>query len=179
MALTSYIKTLWKNLQVPAINANNLNKIEKGIYNATEQTIQNDGAIAVLQTQVNKTYEFDKFQGGTANPMVITDQWTTILDKDLGRKDSGVYEYKHSITFKMSVVNKSAEFRFSLNGGTTWEERFLEVKDKTNIEDTESLFPMEVPQGGIDVHMKLEAKTETASGEHLDIYYASQILEEK
>jgi len=38
MAIPSYVRTIWANLTSPAINATNLNKIENGIYDVTEQS---------------------------------------------------------------------------------------------------------------------------------------------
>ena len=35
--IDSYVKTNWVNGQAPALNAANLNKIEQGIYDVTEE----------------------------------------------------------------------------------------------------------------------------------------------
>lgn len=43
----AYTKTTWVNNQAPAINADNLNKIEDGIFN-------NDAAVSNLTTEVGK-----------------------------------------------------------------------------------------------------------------------------
>jgi len=43
--MTGYVKTLWKQLTAPAINATNLNKIEKGIYDVTEAVTGMEGSI--------------------------------------------------------------------------------------------------------------------------------------
>lgn len=50
----SYIKTEWHNDSVPAINEGNLNKIEQGIYDADERSINNETNIGDL-TQLNTT----------------------------------------------------------------------------------------------------------------------------
>ena len=50
----AYTKTVWVNDSVPAINQTNLNKIEQGIYNADERSINNETNIGYL-AQLNTT----------------------------------------------------------------------------------------------------------------------------
>jgi len=85
MSLSSYIKTLWKNLQSPAINETHLNKIEEGIYDVTEQTIQNEGAINTLN-QPKESYQLigqnphmamEVETGGTSAQMQVVDLETS------------------------------------------------------------------------------------------------------
>ena len=129
----------------------------------------------------NHTYEFVKFSGGTQNPMIIMDDtnWTTVLDKDLGHKEQGTYQYVQSITFEMSIASRNAIFRTSLDGGAHWETRQKKVLDKSDAEDAETLFPLETPPGGIPVHLMMQAKVESGSGATLKIHWASQVLERK
>jgi hypothetical protein len=122
----------------------------------------------------NHTYDFKKV-GGTGNEITInTDTWTDVLDNQLEQRDAGIYEYKHSVTFNHSSTSRSAEFRFSLDGGLTWDTRTREVKDTTNDEDTEALFPIEY--GGGTPRLRLQARCESAS-DTLTIKWASQILQ--
>ena len=122
------------------------------------------------------TYDFVKV-GGTGNEVTIsTDTWTDILDTQLELRKAGVYEYKHSATFTYSSTGRSAEFRFSLDGGTTWEVRTKEVKDTTNEEDTEALFPF--TYGGGTPRLRMQGRCESSS-DTLKVIWASQILERK
>ena len=122
------------------------------------------------------TYDFVKV-GGTGNEITIsTDTWTDVLDTQLDTRKAGVYEYKHSATFNYSSTGRSAEFRFSLDGGNTWEVRTKEVKDTTNEEDTEALFPFSY--GGGTPRLRMQARCESSS-DTLVVKWASQILERK
>jgi len=122
------------------------------------------------------TYDFVKV-GGTGNEITIsTDTWTDVLDTQLELRKAGVYEYKHSATFNYSSTGRSAEFRFSLDGGNTWEVRTKEVKDTTNEEDTEALFPFSY--GGGTPRLRMQARCESSS-DTLKVMWASQILERK
>ena len=120
-------------------------------------------------------YEYNKIGGAGNEVTVNTTTFIDILDKDLGTLPAGVYEYKHSMTFTIDSTTKSLIFRFSLDGGATWEERSREVKDVTNVEDTESSFPLAL--GVEPVHLRLQAKVE--SGATAVIKYASQVFEKK
>ena len=48
MAIADYIKTIWANGSAPAINADNLNKIEDGIDAVTDEAIRLDSVTAAL-----------------------------------------------------------------------------------------------------------------------------------
>lgn len=50
MAIPSYVRTIWENLTSPAINATNLNKIENGINDVTNETNAQSADIDNLQS---------------------------------------------------------------------------------------------------------------------------------
>jgi len=54
--MTAYIKTIWKNLSTPAINETNLNKLEEGIYDATEGVTGLEGKVTDLESPLSVDY---------------------------------------------------------------------------------------------------------------------------
>lgn len=50
----AYTKTVWVNNQAPAINADNLNKIEQGIFDADAGVTAANSNVAALTTEVGK-----------------------------------------------------------------------------------------------------------------------------
>ena len=50
----AYTKTVWVNNQAPAINADNLNKIEEGIFNNDAAITNTNSTVANLTTEVGK-----------------------------------------------------------------------------------------------------------------------------
>ena len=56
----AYTKTVWVNNQAPAINADNLNKIEDGIFNNDAAITNTNSTVANLTTEVGKkTVSYD------------------------------------------------------------------------------------------------------------------------
>ena len=49
MAFSEYVPTNWVDGAAPAINASNLNHIEQGIKTATDNTINLDGRVDILE----------------------------------------------------------------------------------------------------------------------------------
>ena len=127
----------------------------------------------------DQTYDFQKAgisEGG--NPIVITDTtYQPVVELVTLPRATGVYEYKFSLTFAYSTSTRSAMFQWSLNGGTTWEEYELEVKDPNNKMPRTYEFPITRAQAGT-IHLVLQAKCEGAS-DTLTIDYASIIAERK
>ena len=50
----AYTKTVWVNNQAPAINADNLNKIEQGIFDTDAGVAAANSNVAALTTEVGK-----------------------------------------------------------------------------------------------------------------------------
>jgi hypothetical protein len=89
---------------------------------------------------------------------------------------AGVYEVSFSSTFTYSTTNRSAEFSWSIDGGTNWQRSSMETKDTTNTELFSYTFPLEHLGGGID--FRLDARCE-GSSDTLDIEYGNIIFERK
>lgn len=75
----SYTKTVWRNNQAPAINADNLNHIEQGIESAHNQMAINTSDIETLTTQIqnnatNIASEISARQSGDSNLQSQIDQ---------------------------------------------------------------------------------------------------------
>ena len=91
-------------------------------------------------------------------------------------RKAGVYQITFTTTFKYSVANKSAIFRWSLDGGVNWKVINHEVKDKTNDEIISYTFPKQLQPGQVD--FKMEAKCESSSNT-LTIDFAHITMERK
>lgn len=79
--MPSYIKTTWENNQAPSISASNLNKIEQGIYDATEDVIQAQADISIAEGNINTlSSEVESIRGQvnsyTLARNVLADEYT-------------------------------------------------------------------------------------------------------
>ena len=181
MALPNYVKTVWKNLTAPAINATNLNKIENGIYDATAQAIQNSGGIStntqdiatLVSTDNSKTYD----HVSTTAIAITATTYEDIVTLTTQSRDAGIYQVTISFTFDYDSTNKSAHFQWSFDGGTNWEEYRIEPKDKTDKKTMTYTFPLDKATAGI-FDIRVQGKCE-ASSNHLNVDYANIIIERK
>jgi len=127
----------------------------------------------------DRTYDFKKAgisEGG--NPVVISStSYEDIVRLTTLPRYSGVYEYSFSITFGYSATSRSAMFQWSLDGGNSWEQFSLEVKDVTNKMPRTYKFPITRDQNGT-IDLILQGKCEGAS-DTLTIDYASIVAERK
>ena len=85
--------------------------------------------------------------------------------------------YSWEALFTISTASRSAKFRYSIDGGTTWEELEHEVKDATNDESINLFFPYEVVADG-ELKLKVQVAKES-SGSTMEVKYASAIIERK
>ena len=127
--------------------------------------------------EVVHTYHTTVYEHVTATNKVINSGTGYTPVAQLTRTlEAGLYEIKISKTFQYNKTGKSALFRWSLDGGTTWEDFSIEVKDITNKTSESYVFPLTHAGGTLDI--KLEAGRESDAG-ILNIDYANIIVERK
>ena len=85
----------------------------------------------------------------------------------------GTYTYNMAITWHYDRTNASAYFRFSLDGGLSWQEFTLEPQDSTDHGTLDYSFP-KVVSSAEPLDLRVEAKKETGSGtmavSHSDVW---------
>lgn len=65
--MNSYLKTVWRNGQPPALNADNLNHIEQGIYDVTEEVRDLDIDGEVEEQTANRMYRMTELPQSITN----------------------------------------------------------------------------------------------------------------
>ena len=79
-----------------------------------------------------------------------------------GTSPSGIYMIGTSVTYQISQTNNSVQARFSINGGSTWENFSKETKDSSDVESGIYTFPFVFGGGAYD--FVFQGKKELASG---------------
>lgn len=139
-------------------------------WTPTEQTLHN-----IYQSNLSAGYYFSKVSGVSTTSSVYTqlNRLTVIAPP------SGVYEYKFSMTWNYNNTTKSAYFRFSTDGGVTWNEVRKEAKDVTDNYPAYYAFPVQFTQIGADnIDLIVEYRTET-DGDVLNVSYMDIVVERK
>lgn len=123
----AYTKTVWVNDSVPAINQTNLNKIEQGIYNADERSINNETNIGYL-AQLNTTNKSNLV--GALNEI------------NMNSKNMGMYSSEETIIgtwFGKPRYRKTITFQTTINGSFTIPHEIANV-DKIQVDYGNSFF---------------------------------------
>ena len=110
----------------------------------------------------------------TENIVVTTVQpnWQEVGRLVVGSVTDAVYEYKFSTTYQYDTASRSAYFRFSTDGGITWNEFISEPSDSTNQIPQTYFYPKPVTAGvhpDIIVEMAKESGANTLTLKFLDI----------
>lgn len=149
--------------------ASNTANINANYFDITD----NQDRIADLESLT--LYEFNKVSGISTTSAAYTEANRLTVTTP----PSGVYEYSFSFTFNYGTTNKSAYFRFSTDGGTTWNEIRKEAKDVTDNIPLYYSFPVNFVQTGTDnIVLIVEYRVETA-GDVLNVSYMDVIVERK
>jgi len=175
----AYNKTIWQNGSSPAINADNLNNMEDGIKQNEIDITTVAGDLSQLDTRVTAIeakpdLSFYKFTKVTA--FTVPDDNYIEAGRLTETIEAGTYEIKFSITYTYNTTTKSAFFRWSLDGGATWQEVSEEAKDKTDVRPRYYAFPKVLTAGQKDIIF--EAKKE-AAGDVMTIDFLDIILDRK
>ena len=148
----------------------------------TDFVLLNDGTCQIngdtLATQQwadsKDFYRYFKLVGGRT---ISQDTYTEVARLDVNDVPSGVIEYGMSMTFNYSTTSRSAQFRFSTDGGTNWSYWNKEIKDTTNDENFYYAYPSE--NGSVqDVSLIVEAKCEGAS-DTLNVKFLNIFIDRK
>ena len=147
------------------------NSVVNEVSNLEAKDTEQDVSIQELQ-EVSTSYNYNKVSG------ISTTSSTYSVANSLLVEDApeGVYEYKFIMTYNHSTTTKSAYFRFSLDGGTTWNEVRKEVKDVTDNIPVYYGFPVVHPGGDID--LVIEYRTEV-DGNVLNVSFIDIVVERK
>lgn len=118
------------------------------------------------------TYDYKK----VTDFITTSDTYVSLAELITPTREAGTYEIKISTTFTYNSISKSAYFRWSIDGGTNWEEFSVEPKDFTDKKAMSYSFPYPYLGGVMDI--KLECKCE-ASSDTLDVLFANIVFERK
>ena len=84
-------------------------------------------------------YKYDKRVNVAVSS--IYPNWQEIGRLAVGTISDGIFEYKFSLTYTLDTTTRSAHFRFSTDGGTTWVEFENEPKDSHDASPFAYFFP--------------------------------------
>ena len=134
------------------------------------QTLHN-----IYQADITASYYFNKVSGISTTSSVYTQlNRLTVL-----APPSGVYEYKFSMMWNYNTTTKSAYFRFSTDGGVTWNEVRKEAKNVTDNYPDYYAFPVQFNQTGTDdMDLVVEYRTEV-DGDVLNVSYSDIVIDRK
>ncbi len=107
----------------------------------------------------------------------IEDTWTDVCTVESAENPHATFEFKMSTSFTLDSAIHSAFFRFSIDGGSTWDEITLEPSDVTNKQSPTYFFPKDVLKNA-GVSLILQARKEDAA-DVMTILYADVIIEKK
>ncbi len=129
-----------------------------------------EGRLDTLETLA--LYEYSKVNG-----VSTTDNTYAPLNAlSVISAEAGIYEFKFTLVYTYSTTNKSAYFRMSNDGGTTWVEVRREAKDSTDVMTGDFSYPHQ--HNGGDIDLIIEYKTES-TGDTLNVMGSNIVIERK
>mgnify|MGYP001822452352 CR=1 FL=1 len=93
------------------------------------------------------TYDFDKAQ----DILNIPETFTELNNYTSPSRPAGIYEVGMSFTWDFTIVNRSAYFRWSTDGGTFWNEFVSEPKDVQDKVAVYYQYPINHPGGTMSI----------------------------
>ena len=108
----------------------------------------------------------------------VKDTYVTIGEIVTPSVLAGVYVYGVSFTWTFQRAANSAQFRFSIDGGSTWKEISAEPKDSSDVNIFYYTFPHEVPVDGT-LSLKIEAKRDSSTNRDLNVFSSNLWIEQK
>ena len=97
------------------------------------------------------TYDYDK----QSNILNIPETYTTLNNYTSPSRPAGIYEVGMSFTWDFTIVNRSAYFRWSTDGGTIWSEFVSEPKDVQDRVAVYYQYPINHPGGTMQIHTQM------------------------
>jgi hypothetical protein len=87
--------------------------------------------------------------------------WQEVNRLEITGLPAGTYEFKLTIKFSFNSTSNSVFFRFSADGGTTWEDTSIEPKDRNDVRMVTYIMPQVLVAG--DYTLLLEASKESSA----------------
>lgn len=117
-------------------------------------------------------YEFNKVKG-----VSTTDEnYQPLNELVVPSAPVGTYHLQFNALFSYSSTGRSAYFRASDDGGTTWTEIRKEAKDVSDTNGFDYSYPYSHTGG--DIHLKIEYRTER-NGDILNVHGTNLVVERK
>lgn len=146
--------------------------IDKSFIGLEEADTSLDAKIDALALVVNPFYIYTKVVD-----VNVQDTWTDVCTVEAAENPHATFEYKLSTSFTLDTAIHSALFRFSIDGGSNWDEITLEPSDATNKQSPTYFFPKDVLKDA-GLSLILQARKEDAA-DVMMILYADVIIEKK
>ena len=115
------------------------------------------------------TYDYDKQQ----DILNIPETYTQLNNFTSPSRPAGIYEVGMSFTWDFTLVSKSAYFRWSTDGGSTWNEFISEPKDVQDKMAMYYQYPFNHPGGQMNIitQMRKEDATGTLNVTFSDVWF--------
>lgn len=138
-----------------------------------------DGRVTVNEADLVSLHAIqDAFDYSNADGSSTTSNtYTTLNSVSLTAAPVGIYQMLNTVAFTYSTTTRSAYFRVSLDGGTTWVEYREEVKDVTDTNLTTQMCVIDHTVAG-DLSVLIQFRTEN-NGDSLAILKNCMTLERK
>jgi len=183
--LTNLSSSVLTNSNNISSNSTNIQSVSDGL---TQEVTDRQNADTLLQNSINtnttdiqgiKDIQTNYYYKKVAGSSTTSNTYTQLNRLTVTTPPSGVYEYKFSMTWNYNSTTKSAYFRFSTDGGVTWNEVRKEAKDVTDNYPVFYAFPYVFTQTGTDdIDLIVEYRTET-NGDVLNVSYIDIVAERK
>jgi len=154
-------------------------QIEEGLTSLGLRVDEVESAIATLNSRVaaleaatTPIYEFDK-----KIDVNLPITWTDLGTVNIASHPAGIYQYLVSFTFVLDSINSSGEFRYSIDGGSTWFEFSIEPKDINNTQPYTHVFPYEATEDE-GLSLMLQGQKQDA-GDTLIVQFSDVAIEKK
>jgi len=166
------------NTQV-ATNTTNIGSNTSNIATNTSAISLHEASINILDTKttdleaLTTDYHFSKVAGASTT----TNTYSPLNSLLVTAAQGTVYEVKFSMTFNYNTTTRSAYFRFTVDGGISWNEVRKEAKDVTDNNAVFYAFPItHIPGDNID--LQVEYRTES-NGNVLKVSFIDVVAERK
>ena len=118
---------------------------------------------------IDRTYDYTK----VVDYLDIGDVYEPIATLVTPERSSGTYEVKLTLTWNLSVANKSVYIRWRSNGGA-WNEAISEPKDTTDQVMNTYFYPTEFAGGVMTIDLEVRKEDQLGT---LDIYFLDVIFQ--
>ena len=146
------------------VNTNNISVL-------AGENITQDGRLDALEA-VNLGYAYNKVAGAST----VSNVYSPLNSLLLPNAPAGIYEYKFSMTYNYNATTRSSFFRFTVDGGVSWNEMRREPKDGTDNVPLFYAFPYAHVGGDIDLRVEYRCEN---NGDTLNVQFIDIVAERK